>query len=455
MAVHSVRSGSWFLLSMAVWGCQRPNASKTSVEQDAGSSNVIVDAGFQSADAGVVSTETPSGCTRAETVRTADIALFDMLKNDLASLSSTQERENRVDAFVAQVEASGGTPLVGRDGNRVLFFAKGHPVSGYSVAGSWNNWTARQDLLTSVDGTSLYVAELSLLRTQAYFYKLVDGEHWFEDHRSQHAVWDGINRNTVGEFNGVVYPHLQDGSKGRLVAWRYFPSMELQDARDVFIYVPQAYDTAECRALPTLYFADGNESLTRVPFQAAADETYAKDETQAALQVYVALPKQEVRMSQYTFGPNTQGDAYLAFLKKELIPAVEAAFRTCPTAENRGIAGASLGGLISTYAAFQMPDVFGFVGAQSASFFWQDNAMVKRAGEDPVLPLRFYIDHGAPSDNGEVSQLMVNALVGKGYAVRHVQDETASHDWYFWQQRLPGLLSYFREGQPKCGAASR
>lgn len=390
-------------------------------------------------------------CDRASATRTADIALLDRARMDLAAATTAQGKAAIVEAFFNDVFAQGGTPLTSATGDRVAFVAKDAPGSGaYGVGGTWNNWTPSATPLQQVAGSALYAAEVTLPRTSAHEFKMADGANWYEDRRALHVAWDGINRNAPGGFNGVVYPELRDAAKGRLVAWRSVRATQLDDYRDVYIYVPAAYDQPSCPTLPVLYFHDGNEALTRDTFVTPADATYAATPAAAALLVFVALPSQTVRMAQYTFGPNSAGDAYLRFLKDDLLPQVERAWRTCTRPVDRGLSGASLGGLISTYAAFQHPELFGYVGAQSASFFWENSAMVTRAGADPVVPVRFYVDHGSPNDNRVVSLDFVARLSSKGYQHRHVEEPNGRHEWVFWQGRLPGLLRYFREGRTGC-----
>ena len=53
------------------------------------------------------------------------------------------------------------------------------------------------------------------------------------------------------------------------------------------------------------------------------------------------------------------GNAYLAFIVRELKPWVDDHFPTLPQAEHTSIMGSSMGGLISLYALCQYPQVFG------------------------------------------------------------------------------------------------
>ncbi len=397
------------------------------------------------ADGGVPVVDAGTSCERRFAARTADIALFDQLKVDLGRLSTDAERRTRVAAFVDAVRNAGGTPLVAPGGTRVVFVAVDAPLTGYSVSGSFNGWTPGRDRLTAVAGSNLFAVELTLPRSSAYEYKLVDGARYFEDSRAQHVRWDGIDRGGVGELNALVYPELGPAAQGRLIAWRKVRAAALGDERDVFIYLPPAYDAQRCPRLPLLVFHDGNEALTRAPFTLAADTLYAKSPERSAVLAFVALPSQSVRVDQYTFQTATaRGDAYVSFLTRELLPALGGAFRLCPSAADRGVAGASLGGLISSYAALQASDSFGFVGSQSGSYFWQSDALTARYRASPRLPLRFYVDYGCPDDNCEPNRTFIAELEAKGYPLVRVEEAGGEHEWGFWQRRLPGLLSAFR-----------
>ncbi len=70
------------------------------------------------------------------------------------------------------------------------------------------------------------------------------------------------------------------------------------------------------------------------------------------------------------------GNAYLAFIVRELKPWVDDHFPTLPQAEHTSIMGSSMGGLISLYALCQYPQVFG--GAACLSNAWH-------LGEDFLL----------------------------------------------------------------------
>jgi enterochelin esterase family protein len=421
-------------------------------------------------------------CKRDTSVHGAPISLLVELQLEMSRATTDDQRTAAIDRFVAKVEEQGGTPLVS-DATvvrpRVAFFVRGAAGRDTFVAGAFNEWSNTATPLVQVRDTDLYLAEVDVPRTGPQPYKLFKGEAYFPDPLARHVEWDGLNLQDVGSFNSLVYPGLQDATKGRLTAWYGVPATELGDRRDVFVYTPAAYDGPQCPSLPVMYFHDGNESLTRESFAQAADSHYAASPRDAAVLVFVALPNQNVRLAQYTFPPKKDpewptptGDAYLDFIRDDLMPRVETSFRVRTGPEHTGIAGASLGGLISVYAGFQMPEKFGFVGCQSGSLFWphdgevdrdDGNAMIVRAGQDPVLPLRFYVDHGSPTagctrddepggDDCQSSLDFVRTLKSRGYTVAHWNEPGAAHDWFYWKKRLPKLLCAFRNADPKaCG----
>lgn len=487
------RLASALLLASFLTACSG-NDNPPGTDPDAGTDGGTPDAGQPNTSDGGTDGGTPevSACSRSVQAVNAPYSLLEELKLTLARASSGDARRVAVDSFLQKVDAAGGAPLVSdplASSPRVAFFVRGEEFAGSSVAGEFNGWSPTATSLVRLRDTDLFVAEVTVARTGPQPYKFVRNGSFdfeYEDARAHHVLWDNINRNGVGRFNALVYPELQPASQGRITAWRDVRSTTLGDARDVFIYTPAAYDKADCPVLPALYFHDGNEALTRDSFALAADSHYAARPQDSAVLVFVALPTRDVpadvRFAQYSFSPlhpngtewpTPRGADYVAFLKNELVPKVDAAFRTKKGREDRGVAGISLGGLISVYTGFTASDTFSFVGTQSGSLFFPHfgkeedidvddrNAMVERAKQDPKVPVRFYVDHGSPdngacvADNGgddcQSNLLFRDALQAKGYDYAHLMETGGKHDWPYWKKRLPKLLCFFRNPKSACG----
>jgi enterochelin esterase family protein len=415
-------------------GCSStPSVSSSTPEAGAGT---IIDTPAPGVDAGTdaspaADAEVPARCDRKAQAKTASTRLWDEFLQ--------HKDETRL---LADIAAGGGTPLED-DGDRLIFVS----TDADQVAGSFSDW--KPVAMQKMGGLFYYEAKLA--RGTAHTYKVIASGAWKEDPLAVNVVWDGINRGTVGEMNAIAHASDGDEKKGRMVAMRGVQAQKLGDRRDVFVYLPAKYDDGSCAKLPEIYVHDGNESLTRGDFAGAADAHYAARPAESAVLVFVALPDQNVRMAQYTFATGgAKGDDYGDFLVNELAPKIAANFHVCNKTSARGISGASLGGLISTYLAFQRPDFWGYVGAQSSSYFWANDAMLTQAESTAKIPVRFYLDHGCPGDNCEENREMNQILTGKGYEVLHVEENGAKHDWAYWRARLPKMLEYFRQGKTGC-----
>jgi len=70
---------------------------------------------------------------------------------------------------------------------------------------------------------------------------------------------------------------------------------------------------------------------------------------------------------------------FLQFIRQELIPLIDANYPT--VVGDRGYFGDSLGGLFGLYVLFNQPDTFGRYIIGSPSAWWDDEVIIKQAGE--------------------------------------------------------------------------
>ena len=76
--------------------------------------------------------------------------------------------------------------------------------------------------------------------------------------------------------------------------------------------------------------------------------------------------------------------------------------------------------------------------------------MISRVESAPKKPLRIYLDSGCPDDNCDVTDQLASILASKGYEHVRIKQAGAPHEWSFWRDRLPGMLTHFRDGQAAC-----
>lgn len=110
---------------------------------------------------------------------------------------------------------------------------------------------------------------------------------------------------------------------------------------------------------------------------------------------------------------------FLEFMRKELIPFIEANYRVSST--DRAIMGFSRGGLFTLYALFQYPELFKRYYAGSPSIWWDDGILFKYEEEynanNDDLPVRLFMSNGSLESESMLSDMkkMSERLKSKNY----------------------------------------
>lgn len=154
----------------------------------------------------------------------------------------------------------------------------------------------------------------------------------------------------------------------------------------------------------------------------------------------------EQRLIEYNPFPGrwgARGEEYVAFLCDQLKPFIDSQFRTLPEHDATGILGSSMGALISLYAYFSRPEVFGLCGAMSPSLFVGRGAILKYVMERPFNLGKIYLDNGTREPS---ARAMYDILREKGYRIRtdlkYVAEHAGTHTESAWARRLPGALRF-------------
>ncbi len=105
-------------------------------------------------------------------------------------------------------------------------------------------------------------------------------------------------------------------------------------------------------------------------------------------------------------------------LIEELKPVIDERFRTLPDASNTGIAGSSLGGLVSLHAGLTRPDAFGRIAAMSPSIWWGNRAILDEVDAYEGTPPRLWADIGGREGMEALSNArsLRNRLAAKGWS---------------------------------------
>lgn len=142
------------------------------------------------------------------------------------------------------------------------------------------------------------------------------------------------------------------------------------------------------------------------------------------------------------------------FLATELVPWMRKEYGISADPRQVVVAGASLGGLASTYVAFKHPETFGNVLSQSGSYWYKPESekepiwLARQFAKSTMLPVQFYLDAGLmeTSDVTAGDSILASnrhlrdVLHARGYSV-HYREFNGGHEMLNWRGTLAdGLL---------------
>lgn len=258
---------------------------------------------------------------------------------------------------------------------------------------------------------------------------------------------------------GVVAPRTSTVT-GHVELLAQVKSPELGNSRDVHVYLPPSYAKGAQR-YPVLYLHDGqnvfDEATAFVKQEWKADEAAEALSTRGLELIIVAIDNTKDRLAEYSpfKAPLNdylaRGVPYLTFVSKTLKPMIDAKYRTKPDAAHTGLAGSSMGGLITLYGVLALPDVFGFGAAFSPSLSVADFSLARWAKTLEGQSTRVYLDLGdrendSPAWNAvlvEETEDLAKLLERQGHPTHLVIAKGAHHTEDAWAARLPAVLEWF------------
>ena len=227
-------------------------------------------------------------------------------------------------------------------------------------------------------------------------------------------------------------------------------SPQLNNARDLLVYLPPSY-AVSTRRYPVLYLQDAQNLFDRATSFAGVE--WQVDEAMEALSaegleaIVVGIPHMnDHRLAEYTPPTNPwwrgRGDQYVAFICDTLKPLIDQSFRTRIEREHTGILGSSMGALISLYAFFERPDIFGRCGAMSPSL-WVGRGAINQHARTPLTGERFYLDNGTRENNARpLYERLLELGYRDGSQLMYVVEEGGLHTEAAWARRLPNALRF-------------
>jgi len=257
-----------------------------------------------------------------------------------------------------------------------------------------------------------------------------------------------------------------------------FESRHLGNARTLTIVLPPGYrSAAEAHTrYKTLYLNDGQD-LEALRLAETLEGMYLDGSIERL--IVIAIPTNADRLQEYGIAATpdykargSKAAAYTRFLLDEVMPVIDAQYRTAAGAENTALLGASLGGLSAFDIAWNHPERFGRVGVFSGSFWWRTqsntveemqasriaHAMVKAAPLTAARrELNFWFQAGTEDEtddrdrNGVIDAIqdtteLIDALQARGFRpgrdIQYVEVPGGRHDPATWARVMDVFLRW-------------
>ena len=278
---------------------------------------------------------------------------------------------------------------------------------------------------------------------------------------SEAAASEASEDRDAATAEWLPYPpeHEREGHTvvGTMKVMHGVRSPQLDNERDLYVYLPPSYEHTAKR-YPVLYMHDGQNLFDRATSfgeEWEVDQTLEAASADGLEAIVVGVPNLgKERLNEYSpwrdrrHRAGGRGDAYLSFLTDTVKPMIDRDFRTLPGRGSTGIAGSSMGGLISLYAFFRRSDVFGFAGVMSPALWFAGGSVFPFVRERPHVPGRVYLDIGTSEGTEAIhdARRMKALLEEKGYRggrdLLFYVEMGGQHNERAWARRLRRELHF-------------
>ncbi len=262
----------------------------------------------------------------------------------------------------------------------------------------------------------------------------------------------------------AVYPVTLPGTDILTSTWlgptegsvreRWFYSPELDRDMPYYIYLPPDYGTAD-RRYPVLYMLHGlgghREEWIVYDLVNIADREIVNGNIPPMI---IVLPQGD---KGYWTNHTGDGPLWGEYVSRDLVAMIDSTYRTLRSPDARAIGGLSMGGWGALHHAFLRPDLFGIVGAHSASLrtagdspdflgtgdeFARKDPMALAVSAKGIEGLRIWIDSGETDQWAEQARQLSLELRERGID-NILQIYPGGHDYNYWSEHGLDYIRFY------------
>jgi enterochelin esterase-like enzyme len=362
---------------------------------------------------------------------------FQQFINHVNSLGDPAAKQVAVDSFMTYARTV-GIPFI--EDSTANFIYLGNPNS-VSVPGDFNSWNMNVWPMTKLSQTNFWYRSENFELDARLDYKFVlNGSNWILDPENPHTCQGGFGPNS--ELSMPMYiqpweinynPNIQHGTVLTKVIFSTIVGTNYQ----CYIYLPPEYDSLSSTTYPTVYFQDGSEYISLGRAVYVIDNLLDSSKIQSVIAVFV---KPNNRVVEYADSLRNQ---YRLFFVNELVPYIDANYKTKNDPKERLVLGDSYGGNISALISYNHPEVFGLCGLHSGALQPNGYEAYNLIVNGPVKDIKWSSIWG--TYEGSLTQNMNSLkdfLISASYELDWLE-RPEGHSWGLWRATIDRMLIYF------------
>nr|MCU0405577.1 alpha/beta hydrolase-fold protein [Ignavibacteriaceae bacterium] len=267
----------------------------------------------------------------------------------------------------------------------------------------------------------------------------LNGSNWILDPENPHTCQGGFGPNS--ELSMPLYvqpweinynPNIAHGT----VLTKVIFSTNVGTNYQLNIYLPPGYDSLASTTYPTVYFQDGSEYISLGKAVNVIDNLLDSSKIQPVIAVFI---KPNNRNEEYAGSLRNQ---YRLFFVNELVPYIDANYKTKINPHQRLVLGDSFGGNISALISYNHPEVFGLCGLHSAAFWPNGYEAYNLIVNGPVKDIKWSSIWGTYESLYTNMRDFRDYLLSANYELDWLE-RPEGHSWGLWRATIDRMLMYF------------
>jgi enterochelin esterase-like enzyme len=361
---------------------------------------------------------------------------FQNFINYVNSLGDPAAKQAAVDSFMTYARTV-GIPFIEDSTANFIYLGD---ESSVTVPGDFNGWDMTVWPMTRLYQTNLwYRSEVFEMDARLDYKFVLNGSTWILDPENPNICQGGFGPNSELSMPLYVQPweieYNPNIPHGTLVA-RLIYSANVGTNYQLYIYLPPGYDSLSSTTYPAVYFQDGLEYITLGRAANVLDNLLDSVKIKPVIGIFVT-PND--RNEEYA---GSLRNEYRLFFVNELVPFIDADYKTKADPQERLVIGDSFGGNISALISYYHPDVFGLCGLHSAAFWPNNFEAYNLIVNGPPENIKWSSIWGSYESLFTNMRSFRDYLISANYELDWLE-RPEGHSWGLWRATTDRILEYF------------